>query len=895
MRNLKRALSLALASVMLMGMMVVGSSAKDFTDADKIDNKEAVAITTGLGIFDGRDDGSFGAKDVVTRAEAAVVIAKILHGADVDPSNFVGTTKFTDVPAWAEGWVNLAASLNIIVGYGDGKFGPNDPVTTVQFTTMLLKALGYYTFDGALDADWALTVTSKATALGMYGDLVLPMNEGLTRENVAQLTWNALWEQRVAYEDYRGIYVKADDRNVVVTNGTEDDTNTLADDVFGLMKEEGLQVVENGAICVECAQDGTTVFDDGSVVEFATGIDMIGHDATVYYTVEKDDVVVYAVVDEASLAAEATYTKNLTNLAKNNGFNRDTAETVIVKNFDLTKSYTEDEVAVGTPVILVSNNADKKIDYIIALEQYVDYVDDIDVNDADEDDITTTYEGIVRDYSDDTDAIVIGEIKKGDFILVTETSTGDYIIEAAKTELAYISEIDRDKKDHVTLYNDGVAYEGDSTVAIDEKMVEDGFVAYALTETAGEYVLVFDSLDRVIGLVKVDEDEAEANVAYIADFGWKINTEPSLKDAYRMTAKVFFADGTKGVYYVEKDELFNVTVDEEGTMSKTVLGTKMIDELLAGLYDVTLTEDNTLVIKALTGEVDTEIVQIKNKVTKLGEGVFANSKTQFWFVDDANTSDVAVKVITGIANVPTVFKANDEEKVAVDNVYNVNGDTRGVADALVIYDFEEETSEDGIFLYTGKYTIKKHADSKKHDVIYKLYDVKTGEAATLTYTYKTYALAKAAGEESADIIGFVEDGGSKVNKLVAYTETEGYTYDVLFVDYEQEGDETTIYTAFAGHDSYDAKIMDEKTIFVDLTGNGMEDCKDIESKSKTVTKSWEKAAQKYVWADGSEIEVPAVDVALAYVYSTKTDVMSIIFVIDMTDAFDLDLHDVVKK
>ena len=44
MRNLKRALSLALASVMLLGMMVIGASAvsiNDFTDQDEIVNKEA--------------------------------------------------------------------------------------------------------------------------------------------------------------------------------------------------------------------------------------------------------------------------------------------------------------------------------------------------------------------------------------------------------------------------------------------------------------------------------------------------------------------------------------------------------------------------------------------------------------------------------------------------------------------------------------------------------------------------------------------------------------------------------------------------------------------------------------------------------------------------------------
>ena len=42
MRNLKRALSLALASVMLMGMMVVGSSAASYPDVDDQDHVEAI-------------------------------------------------------------------------------------------------------------------------------------------------------------------------------------------------------------------------------------------------------------------------------------------------------------------------------------------------------------------------------------------------------------------------------------------------------------------------------------------------------------------------------------------------------------------------------------------------------------------------------------------------------------------------------------------------------------------------------------------------------------------------------------------------------------------------------------------------------------------------------------
>ncbi|MCI9474317.1 MAG: hypothetical protein HFF31_09950, partial [Flavonifractor sp.] len=51
MRNLKRALSLALAAIMLLGMMVVGAGAvsyNDFSDRTEIVNKDAVSMLTTL-------------------------------------------------------------------------------------------------------------------------------------------------------------------------------------------------------------------------------------------------------------------------------------------------------------------------------------------------------------------------------------------------------------------------------------------------------------------------------------------------------------------------------------------------------------------------------------------------------------------------------------------------------------------------------------------------------------------------------------------------------------------------------------------------------------------------------------------------------------------------------
>ena len=90
MRNLKRALSLALAAIMLIGMMVVSASAAgfdDFSDKDEIVNKDAVSMLTILGVINGKEDGSFfDPAGNVTRAKHNKAIIK-------NPDNVpVGTT-----------------------------------------------------------------------------------------------------------------------------------------------------------------------------------------------------------------------------------------------------------------------------------------------------------------------------------------------------------------------------------------------------------------------------------------------------------------------------------------------------------------------------------------------------------------------------------------------------------------------------------------------------------------------------------------------------------------------------------------------------------------------------------------------------------------------------------
>ena len=208
MRNLKRALSLALAFVMVMSLMIVGTSAKSYTDADKIDNQVAVEILGEIGVMIGNDDGSFAPDRDVTRAEMAVIITRILYGNNLNVDQFKNMNTFTDVPDWAEGFVNLCASLDIIAGRGNGIFDPDATVTSAEAALMLSRALGYFKNNAEFGNDWALAAMKRATQVGIIGgDMVLQANAGLDRDDVAQMTFNTLTKAvPVQYNELLDVY-----------------------------------------------------------------------------------------------------------------------------------------------------------------------------------------------------------------------------------------------------------------------------------------------------------------------------------------------------------------------------------------------------------------------------------------------------------------------------------------------------------------------------------------------------------------------------------------------------------------------------------------------------------------------------------------------------------------
>ena len=137
MRNLKRALSLALASVMVLGLMVVGSGAS-YADVTSEENQEAIEVLQAVKVMVGDDEGNFNPDKNVTRNEMAVVMSNLL---DLKVEDFnAADIPFTDVPSWAVSYVAACYADGITSGTSATTFSPDTVCTRAQIVTFLYRA-----------------------------------------------------------------------------------------------------------------------------------------------------------------------------------------------------------------------------------------------------------------------------------------------------------------------------------------------------------------------------------------------------------------------------------------------------------------------------------------------------------------------------------------------------------------------------------------------------------------------------------------------------------------------------------------------------------------------------------------------------------------------------------
>ncbi|NWL88119.1 hypothetical protein DMN77_11020 [Paenibacillus sp. 79R4] len=119
-------------------------TALPFKDQDKIGAwaKQAVALAVQTGIVSGYEDGSFRPEAQITRTEMAYMIAKALD-LSLEDDVETGFADNKDIPKWAKGTVEAIRELGIVSGRGGNKFVPNNTATRAEAVVMLLRMLVY--------------------------------------------------------------------------------------------------------------------------------------------------------------------------------------------------------------------------------------------------------------------------------------------------------------------------------------------------------------------------------------------------------------------------------------------------------------------------------------------------------------------------------------------------------------------------------------------------------------------------------------------------------------------------------------------------------------------------------------------------------------------------------
>ncbi len=207
MNKFKRVLSLALTGAMITGLMMVGASAAEFTDAKDIENNDAVNTMVALGVIKGKDTGAFDPKGNVTRAEMAKMLCVAINGGKEPVLGTKAVPTYTDIDGhWAESYIEYCSSMGYVAGRGDGTFGPNASVTSTEAAKMILTAMGYKSdVSGFTGIDWAINTNSQANQAGLYEDLEdIDTTQPMSREDAAQMLYNAL-DAKTVDED-NGVY-----------------------------------------------------------------------------------------------------------------------------------------------------------------------------------------------------------------------------------------------------------------------------------------------------------------------------------------------------------------------------------------------------------------------------------------------------------------------------------------------------------------------------------------------------------------------------------------------------------------------------------------------------------------------------------------------------------------
>lgn len=133
----------AILLILIMAFQTVSFATLSDVDTTS-DVGKAITQLVNLGVLSGYPDGSFQPDGLLTRAQFAKIAVCMLGAekeATALSGNDVFSDVGND--HWASGYINCIAQKGIINGYPDGSFGAEEKITYAQALTILIRLLGY--------------------------------------------------------------------------------------------------------------------------------------------------------------------------------------------------------------------------------------------------------------------------------------------------------------------------------------------------------------------------------------------------------------------------------------------------------------------------------------------------------------------------------------------------------------------------------------------------------------------------------------------------------------------------------------------------------------------------------------------------------------------------------
>ena len=503
--------------------------------------------------------------------------------------------------AWAEGYIESCAAQGIVSGVGGGKFAPAGNVTGVQLAKMLLVSLGYKSEnEGFTGNAWATNVNVRAAQKGLYDGLEkMDTNAAITRDNAAQMVWNALQAYEVEYKT--DLIAGADGKlstQITVQDkmSSEKQRITLLEDKYEAKKVDAGQLLTCSKVDGKDYYSITTSLKDSTGKNttynkiYADVSDFIGQNIKVLRKVDatSNEVTIYGVYADGDSKVVATSTVGTLDTVKNESakVKVDGTEYKTDKDLNRVSVIYPNEKSVPTALNTLSKVVNAKDDYSAYAIKLIDNdgnnkIDTVVVTPKDVKEVTyvgsssATVGG--KSYKFD-DADIYKNIAKDDWAVIVSgdyTVTGDPIITKADSVSGKVNGV-KSNADPVEVKIDNTWYK--LTTSVSTPDVDDEITAAVV----GNYVYDIDttgtSSKSIVFISANDAADTDLSKDWTAD------------------ARAYFTDGTNKKITVDKVD----GKDLRGASNTDTKYTTVRNDSLANtMFTYTTDKDGNYELKAL--------------------------------------------------------------------------------------------------------------------------------------------------------------------------------------------------------------------------------------------------------------------------------------------------------